>query len=61
MTKLEELRNIVSAVEVKEIKAALNRLFADTSVPPGKTRAELEEIKDEIDSLIDTLPPASDG
>jgi hypothetical protein len=37
-------------------KKALNDLFSDRSVAQAETRDSLEELRDEIDSMLDTLP-----
>jgi len=42
--------------QVKEIKNQLSKLFSDTSVSPNVTRSALQELRDEIDSMLDTLP-----
>ena len=42
---------------VADIKEQINNLFSDTSVGPEVTREHLESIREEIDSLLDTLPP----
>jgi len=40
----------------KEAKAAIDRLFGDTSVPPSRTRESLEALREEISSLIENIP-----
>jgi hypothetical protein len=37
--------------------AAINEVFGDTSVDQSATRASLEELRDECESLIATLEP----
>jgi len=38
-----------------EIERMIDRLFGDTSVPPSRTKADLEYLADHIESLIDTI------
>jgi hypothetical protein len=40
---------------VEAVKEALNKLFDDTSVPQSTTRESLEEIRGEIDIMLETL------
>lgn len=47
----------MSQAQVREIKAKINTLFSNTSVPVHRTRRWMEEIKLEVDNLIDVLPP----
>ena len=41
--------------KVEDIKAAIHELFGDDTVPAEVTRAELEEIRDEIEELLEQL------
>jgi len=43
-----------------DAKAAIDRLFGDTSVPPSQTRESLEALKEEISSLIENVPDDAD-
>ena len=36
-------------------KAAIDNMFGDTSVAPGKTKANLVALSEHIDMLIDTI------
>jgi hypothetical protein len=36
-------------------KRAIQDIYSDTSVSRGKTRSRLEELREEIDMLLDTL------
>jgi hypothetical protein len=47
----------VSDLIVAEIKKQLNELFSNTAVKPEQTREWLEDVKLEIDDMLDTLPP----
>lgn len=38
-----------------DIAATIDDLFADTSVPRAATRESLEEIQDQIESMLETL------
>ena len=40
---------------VRAAKAAINEVFSDRSVEQSRTRESLEELRDEIDSLLETL------
>lgn len=40
---------------LKKAKKAISDLFGDTSVSPEETLSYLEELRDEIDSLIDAI------
>ncbi|MCZ7862751.1 hypothetical protein O9X98_15355 [Agrobacterium salinitolerans] len=40
----------------EEARQAIQRVFGDTSVSAGQTRNTLEALKDEIETLIETLP-----
>lgn len=42
-------------VSVNEVKRLIQKLFEDTSVPRETTFERLQELKDEIDMLIDSL------
>lgn len=44
---------------VDAAKKAIQDVFGDTGVPPAETREALEELRDEIDAYLDTIP--SDG
>jgi Mg2+ and Co2+ transporter CorA len=46
------------ALEV--IKNQIDRLFGDTSRPASDTRADLKDIRDHCDSLIETIDETSD-
>lgn len=39
----------------KEAKEAVDRLFSDKSVTRSKTKALLEQLRDDIDTCLDTL------
>lgn len=39
---------------------AVQQLFSDTSVAPEITREDLETLRDEIETMIDTLPMPED-
>jgi|GEM_PF-5767713 hypothetical protein len=41
---------------VETAKEAIQKVFSDTSVPQSDTRASLEELRDYLDELLDTLP-----
>jgi hypothetical protein len=40
----------------EELKDALSRYFGDTRRSPEETREGLENLRDEIDMLLETLP-----
>lgn len=40
---------------IETAKEAIKAVFADTSVPSSQTKESLEELRDEIDMLIDTV------
>lgn len=40
---------------VQEAKDAIDKVFADTSVAQDKTRESLEELRDEIETKLDSL------
>ncbi len=42
------------------IKKAIQDLYGDTSVPSTVTRQSLEDIRDQVEEMIDTLPEESD-
>ena len=39
----------------EEALTAINKLFGDTSVPVSTTRANLEALKGEIDTMLESL------
>jgi len=39
----------------KEAKDAVNKVFSDQSVSRSETKSSLQDIRDEIDVLLDTL------
>jgi hypothetical protein len=41
---------------LEEAKKAISAVFSDTSVSPAETKANLEELQDDIDVMIDSLP-----
>jgi hypothetical protein len=45
---------------MKEAKKAISAVFSNTSVGQNETRLNLEELKDEIDIMLDTLPDKYD-
>lgn len=45
---------------VQNVKDALEALLADADVPASQTREELQSIKDEVDSMIESIPDAED-
>jgi len=40
----------------KSIETSIREFFSDTSVPSSDTRMYLEDLRDIIDELLDTLP-----
>lgn len=45
---------------VQRAKDAINKVFSDTSVPQSKTETSLEELMEEIESMIVTLDHGGD-
>lgn len=43
-----------------DIKKDIRALFSDTSVPSSVTRQSLEDIRDQVEEMIDTLPEEDD-
>lgn len=41
---------------VEQARAAIRRVFENTAVPVSVTKETLEELREEIDTLIDALP-----
>jgi hypothetical protein len=41
---------------VEAASVAIENVFGDTSVDAGQMRTSLEELRDEIDEKLDTLP-----
>lgn len=41
---------------VDQAKAAIRRVFENTAVPAAVTRDSLEELRDELDTLIEATP-----
>jgi hypothetical protein len=46
---------------VSDAKRAIDRVFGDTSVDRGTTRASLKEIRDEVDVKLDSLDSDDDA
>lgn len=44
---------------VTAAKNAINEVFSDTSVPPSATRDRLQELREEIDTMLESLPRAA--
>jgi len=40
---------------LEQAKTAVNTLFSDTSVSREITRGELEELRDDLDNMLDSL------
>lgn len=47
--------------DLEAAKAAINRIFSDKSVPAERTASRLQALADEIEVMLDTLPPPDDG
>jgi hypothetical protein len=45
---------------VAEIKAKIDRMFGDTTVPKSTTRDNLNDIREHIDNLLETLGEGDD-
>ncbi len=45
---------------VQRAKDAINKVFSDTTVPQNKTEDSLQELVDEIESMIVTLDHGGD-
>lgn len=41
--------------ELEKIKELINKLFSDTSVPVEETKENLEELLEEVETLLDAL------
>lgn len=45
---------------LQQIKADIDRLFGNSSVPISETKSDLEDIKEHIEMLLETLPDEDD-
>lgn len=41
--------------KVEEVKKAISKLYGDTSVPMERTLERMEEIRDEVEIMIDAI------